>query len=165
MVGLIKAFDILLKKYKVDCKLVLGGKENPYYPEIRKTLLNLNLQKNIICPGFIPEKDLRIFYQNAELVVIPSFYEGFGLVGLEAMSLGKPVVCSDIPALREVFGPAALFFNPYNPSDTAEKIFKVLKDEKLKQDLINKGFEQIKKYSWKKMVQNTLEIYKEVLRK
>ncbi len=165
LVGLIKAFDILLKKYKVDCKLVLGGKENPYYPEIRKTLLNLNLQKNIICPGFIPEKDLRIFYQNAELVVIPSFYEGFGLVGLEAMSLGKPVVCSDIPALREVFGPAALFFNPYNPSDTAEKIFKVLKDEKLKQDLINKGFEQIKKYSWKKMVQNTLEIYKEVLRK
>jgi glycosyltransferase involved in cell wall biosynthesis len=163
LVGLIKAFDILLKKYKVGYKLVLGGKENPYYPEIKKTLLDLNLQKKIICPGFIQEKDLQIFYQNAELVVIPSFYEGFGLVGLEEMSFGKPVVCSDIPALREVFGSAAVFFNPYNPSDMAEKIFKVLKDEKLKQDLIAKGFKQVKKYSWKKMVQRTLEIYKKVL--
>ncbi len=164
LVGLIKAFNILLKKYNVDCKLVLGGKENLYYPEIKKTLLDLNLEKNIICPGFIPEKDLSAFYQNAELVVIPSFYEGFGLVGLEAMSLGKPVVCSDIPALKEVFGSAALFFNPDNPSDMAEKIFKVLKDKKIKQNLIAKGFEQIKKYSWKKMVQRTLEIYKEVLK-
>jgi glycosyltransferase involved in cell wall biosynthesis len=164
LIGLIKAFDILLKKYKVDCKLVLGGKENPYYPEIRKTWQSLNLKKNIVCPGFIPEKDLSIFYQNAELVVIPSFYEGFGLVGLEAMSFGKPVVCSDIPALKEVFGSAALFFNPYNPSDMAEKIFKVLKDKKIKQDLIIKGFKQIEKYSWEKMVQRTLEIYKEVLK-
>ena len=164
LVGLIKAFEILLKKYKVDCKLILGGRENPYYPEIKKTLLDLNLQKNIICPGFISEKDLPFFYQNAELVVIPSFYEGFGLVGLEAMSFGKPVVCSDIPALKEVFGSAALFFNPHNPSDMANFFLKVLKDEKIKQDLTSKGFEQIKKYSWKKMVQRTLEIYKKILK-
>ncbi len=163
LVGLIKAFDILLKKYKVDCKLVLGGKENPYYPEIRKTWQNLGLEKKVIRPGFISEKDMPFFYKSAKVVIIPSFYEGFGLVGLEAMSLGAPVASSDIPALREILGSAAVFFNPYNPSDMAEKIFQVLKNEKLKQDLIVKGFEQIKKYSWQKMAKRTLEIYREIL--
>jgi glycosyltransferase involved in cell wall biosynthesis len=163
LVGLIKAFDILLKKYKVDCKLVLGGKENPYYPEIRKTWQNLGLERKVIRPGFISEKDMPFFYKSAKVVVIPSFYEGFGLVGLEAMSLGAPVASSDIPALREILGSAAVFFNPYNPSDMAEKIFQVLKNEKLKQDLIVKGFEQIKKYSWQKMAKRTLEIYREIL--
>jgi len=164
LVGLIKAFDILLKKYKVDCKLVLGGKENPYYPEIRKTWQDLCLEKNIIRPGFIAKEELPFFYKSAELVVVPSFYEGFGLVGLEALSFGIPVVCSDIPVLREILGSAAIFFDPYNSFDMAEKIFKVLKDEKLRKNLIVKGFEQIKKYSWQKMAYQTLKIYQDVLR-
>ena len=163
MVGLIKAFDILLKKYKLNYQLVLTGEENPYYPEIRKTWQNLNLEKNIICPGFVSKKDLVRLYSRTSLCVIPSFYEGFGLVGLEAMSQGAPVVSSHILCLREILGNAAIFFNPYDANDMAEKLFLILSDENLKEKLIKQGFEQIKKYDWKKMAEKTLGIYKKAI--
>jgi len=82
MVGLIKAFNTLLRKYQLDYQLVLTGEENLYYPEIRKTWENLGLEKNIIRPGFVSKEELTCLYNEASLCVIPSFYEGFGLVGL-----------------------------------------------------------------------------------
>ncbi len=164
LAGLIKAFNLVLNKYHLDYDLVLGGEENPYYPEIRKTWESLGLGEKIIRPGFIKSEDLPIFYKIAKVAVIPSFYEGFGLVGLEAMASGLPVAASNCTALPEILGKAAAYFDPHNPEDMAEKINGILTDDDYKKNLIISGFEQIKKYSWKKMAEETLAAYQEVLR-
>lgn len=163
LVGLIKAFGALKNKYKLNYQLVLGGKEDPYYPEAKRTWENLGLGKDIIRTGFIDQEKMSLFYNAAEVFVIPSFYEGFGLIGLEAMACGTPVVSSDRTSLPEILGDAAVYFNPENYRQIAEKINMVLIDKKLYNELVEKGFEQIKKYSWEKMGKETVEIYESVL--
>ena len=163
LVGLVKAFDILKNKYKLNYQLVLGGKEDPYYPEVRKTWEKLGLEKKIIRTGFIKQEELPLFYNAAEIFVIPSFYEGFGLIGLEAMACGTPVVSSNKTSLPEVLGDAAIYFNPNNPEEMAEKMKLVLTDKKLYNELREKGFRQIRKYSWERMGRETMEIYGKIL--
>lgn len=163
LVGLIRAFNILRKKYKMDLELVFGGGEDSHYPEIRQTWQNLKLTKYLIRPGFIPEEEIPLFYQAASLFVNPSFYEGFGLVTLEAMTHGTPVVCSKTTSLPEVLGKAAVYFNPHDPEDMAQSIKRVLERPNLQEQLIKTGFEQVKRYSWQKMAEETLEIYDNVL--
>ena len=164
LVGLVKAFGILKNKYKLNYQLVLGGKEDPYYPEVRKTWEKLELKKEIIRTGFIDQEELPLFYNAAKIFVIPSFYEGFGLIGLEAMACGTPVVSSNKTSLPEVLGDAAIYFNPNNPEEMAEKMKLVLTDKKLYNELREKGFKQIRKYSWEKMGKEAMEIYKKVLK-
>ncbi len=164
LVGLIKAFGIVKNKYKLDYQLALGGEEDPYYPEIRKTWEELGLENDIIRVGFIDQKELDLFYNIAEVFVIPSFREGFGLVGLEAMACGTPVVASKTTSLPEILGEAAIYFDPRNPQEMAEKIKLVLTDKKLYNELIEKGFRQVKKYSWEKMGEETKKIYDEMSR-
>ncbi len=163
LVGLIKAFNLIINKYYLDCQLVLGGKEDPYYPEVRQTWKKLNLDNKIIRAGFISQEELPLFYNAADIFVIPSFREGFGLIGLEAMACGTPVVSSNKTCLPEVLGGAAIYFNPDNHQEMAEKIAKVIQDKNLKNDLIQKGFNQIEKYDWRKMAEETMEIYERIL--
>ena len=85
--------------------------------------------------------------------------EGFGLPGIEAMAIGTPVICSDIQVFREMYGNAAVMFNPNDSNDIAKKIKEVLGNEKLRKDLIAKGKKQASKYSWRKMAEQTLKIY------
>ena len=162
LVGLVKAFGVLKNKYKLNYQLVLGGKEDPYYPEVRETWEKLGLEKEIIRAGFIDQKELPLLYNAAEIFVIPSFYEGFGLIGLEAMACGTPVVSSNKTSLPEVLGDAAIYFNPNDPEEMAEKMKLVLTDKKLYNELRENGFKQIKKYSWEKMGKETIEIYKKI---
>ncbi|MDD3190205.1 MAG: glycosyltransferase family 1 protein [Candidatus Pacebacteria bacterium] len=162
LVGLIRAFAILRKEYALDISLVLGGKEDPYYPEVRKTWQELGVEEDIIRIGFIEQKELPLFYDAACIFVIPSFYEGFGLIGLEAMACGTPVISSDRTSLPEILGDAAIYFNPDNPQDMAEKIHMVFNDKKLYNELVEKGMKQVKKYSWDQMSQETLELYKKI---
>ena len=163
LVGLVKAFGILRNKYKLNYQLVLGGKEDPYYPEVREAWEKLGIGEDIIRTGFINQEDLPLFYSAAEIFVIPSFYEGFGLIGLEAMACGTPVVSSNKTSLPEVLGDAAIYFNPNNPEEMAEKMKLVLMDKKLYNEMREKGFRQIRKYSWEKMGEETMRIYKEIL--
>lgn len=111
----------------------------------------------------VADKELSMLYRNAQALVFPTLSEGFGLPGLEAMSAGTPVVCSDIPVLREVYGNAALYFDPKDSQDLANKIQHVLTNRMTRINLVNAGKTQIKKYSWRKMAKKTLNIYKEVL--
>ena len=161
LVGLIKAFDLIVNKYKINYQLVLGGKEDSYYPEVRQTWEKLSLGGRIIRAGFISQKELPLFYNMADIFVIPSFREGFGLIGLEAMACGTPVVSSNKTSLPEILGNAAIYFNPADYEEMAEKIAQVIQDENLKNSLIQKGFEQIEKYDWKRMAEETLEMYEE----
>ena len=162
--GLIKAFEIIKKQGNLDCQLVLGGQEDPHYPNIRQAIELSPVKQDIIIPGFISDLDLPLFYQAANLVAIPSFYEGFGLIGLEAMACGTPVVSSNAASLPEINGNAALYFDPKNPAEMAAKISAVLTDSNLKEQLIAKGLEHIKKYSWPDCARQTLQIYNEILK-
>ena len=162
LVGLIKAFGILKNKYKLDYQLVLGGKEDPYYPEVRETWEKLGLGSEIIRTGFIDQEDLPLFYNAAKLFIIPSFYEGFGLIGLESMACGTPVVSSDRTSLPEVLGDAAIYFDPKDSEEIAKKIKLVLTDEKLYNELKKKGFKQVEKYSWRKMGKETMGVYRKI---
>ncbi len=159
LVGLVKALFILRKKYKKDICLVLGGKEDKLYPEVRKTWEKLRLSKYIITPGFIDPKDMGDFLKNAEVFVLPSFLEGFGFGPLEALSYQTPCAVSETGALKESLGNAALFFDPQNPEDIAKKVNILLENKKIREKLIQNGKEVLKKYSWEECAKKTQKLY------
>ncbi|MDR1883539.1 MAG: glycosyltransferase family 4 protein [Prevotella sp.] len=128
-------------------------------PDLKKLTGN-----NIHLPGYIPDNQLQKMYRNALLSVYPSLYEGFGLPPLEAMTCGCPVICSDIPALREVSESAALYVDPYDVKDMTAKINLLLKEEDLRQTLRLKGMEQIKKYSWDRSAGQVYELVQKYMR-
>lgn len=113
--------------------------------------------------GHVSDEELAGLYKNAEAFVFPTLSEGFGLPGLEAMAAGTPVLCSDIPVLREIYGDAALYFNPKDPQDIADKIKMVLQNSKLRAELVAQGKKQASFYSWRKMAEQTLEVYNQTL--
>lgn len=113
----------------------------------------------ILITKFVSEEELDNLYKNASLFVFPSLCEGFGLPPLEAMKRGVAVISSNTACMPEILGDAALYFNPLDINDMADKIKKALISEDLRQNLIQKGFEQVKKYSWQQTAQKTLEIY------
>jgi len=161
--GLLKAFARLKEDLSGRYQLVLGGKEDPYYPEIKRAIRELDLEKDVITPGFISADELVLFYNACSLFVIPSFYEGFGLVGLEAFQCGVPVVSSNTTSLPEILGDAALYFDPCNEREMASVMEEALTNEETRIRMIKKGHEQGKKYSWEKMAAETHKIYLKVI--
>lgn len=141
--------------------LVVVCVRSVFLDRFQQKIKKMNEEKYVNLIGFVPDEDLVLLYQQAEAFVFPTLSEGFGLPGLEAMACGCPVVCSDIPVLREIYGEAAEYFDPLNPEDIAEKIGGVISDKKMRAGLIERGLEQVKKYSWSKMAQETLEVYKQ----
>jgi glycosyltransferase involved in cell wall biosynthesis len=106
---------------------------------------------------------LKWLHQNARAYVLPSLSEGFGLPGLEAMAHGCPLVSSNATCLPEVYGDAALFFNPNDEEDMALKIERILYDKQFVAELKKREAQQIKKYSWERMAEQTLNVYKRFL--
>ncbi len=159
LLGLIKAWKIFNAKYDAGYRLVLVGKENYFYRQLKNHSLLKDLPNKPIFTGFIPDEELPYFYKNASLYVFPSLYEGFGLPPLEAMQYDIPVISSDRSCLPEILKNAALYFNPENYEETAAAIQRGLTDENLRQNLINKGQNLLKNYSWEKTALQTLKIY------
>jgi glycosyltransferase involved in cell wall biosynthesis len=166
LIGLIRAFEKLKfinhKSKFLNLKLVIVGKPDPYYPEVPEAARNSSFKKDIILTGYVADEDLPALYQNAEVFVFPSFYEGFGLPPLEAMAFGCPVVSSNATSLPEVLGEAAVYFDPYNIDEMASKIAQVLSDRDLQKSLIEKGRKQVLKYSWRKMAEETVKVYNSI---
>ena len=123
-----------------------------------------NGYKNILFTDFIDDEQRDWLYTKCAAYIFPSLMEGFGLPGLEAMGYGAPVVCSNQTCLPEVYGDAAHYFDPMSVKDMADAIEDVLGSDVLRNSLIQKGYEQIKKYSWKRMAKQTYEVYERVLR-
>lgn len=142
--------------------LVLVGRMNPDTKANQALFKKLDY-KNIHFTGFIEDDQRDWLYTRAEAYVFPSLMEGFGLPPLEAMSYGTPVVSSNTSCMPEILGDAALYFNPKDSDDIADKVQRVLDSETLKKDLIKKGFSRIKKYSWRKMAEETHSIYLKAL--
>lgn len=110
--------------------------------------------------GFIPDDDKNVLISLADLLLLPSMYEGFGLPILEAQSCGTPVITSNISSMPEVAGKGALLIDPYNVEEIKEAIMKIKDDKKLRDDLIKKGFENVKRFSWEKTIEQTLRVYR-----
>ncbi len=160
VVGLIYAFEILRKKYKKDIFLILGGREDSFYPEVRKTWEDLDLGSDIITPGFIKNEEMGLFLENAEVFVLPSFVEGFGFGPLEALSYDTPVAVSDAGAIPEALGESALYFDPKNYEDIAKKINILLENKRMRKVMLKKGKEKLNKYNWNSCARKTIYFYK-----
>ncbi|MBU0721871.1 glycosyltransferase family 4 protein [Patescibacteria group bacterium] len=158
--GLIKVFFEINKKLP-GLKLILAGGEDYFY--IRLKQYAKKFSNNIIFLGHVPDSELKALYAKAALYVFPSFYEGFGLPPIEAMAHGLVVVSSNKTCLPEILGQAALYFNPEDEIDMKNKIEQALADEKLRENLRNRGYEQAKKYSWSRCTSQTLKVYKNCL--
>lgn len=158
---LINAFDVL-QKNDPDLHLVLIGKKYGPYLSHAKYIEKKQIP-NVIFTDFISDGQLRWCYENTRAHIVPSLSEGFGLPGLEAMQAGAPVVSSNATCLPEVYGDAALYFDPKNIDDMAEKISMVLGDKMLRGNLIRRGRAQATRYSWAKMAEQTLGVYRKAL--
>ncbi|MDP2934384.1 MAG: glycosyltransferase family 1 protein, partial [bacterium] len=144
--GLKKAYEILREKYPPASPAKRGGRG-----KIEHELVFAGVDKHVS-----EEKKWELL-KNADIMVYPSLYEGFGFPPLEAQSVGVPVVSSNISSLPEILASSALLVNPYNPEEIAEAIYRVLSDENLRNDLIKKGRENVKRFSWSKCAQETLK--------
>ncbi|MBI4064971.1 glycosyltransferase family 4 protein [Candidatus Gottesmanbacteria bacterium] len=140
-------------------KLVLVGKDDFFYRKLKERVEELSLSNQVIFFGEANDIQLKNLYTHAVALIFPSLMEGFGLPGLEAMAMGTPVVCSDIPVFHEIYGNAALYFDPRNPEDITTKLNTIISDNTLKNRLIEKGKNRTQAYEWSTMVEKTLRIY------
>ncbi len=162
---LAKAF-LVLSKQMPAIKLILVGQKEQYYEALEVKLSKIpEAKKSILITGFVPDEELKWLYENTAAYVFPSLSEGFGLPGLEAMIHGAPVVSSNATCLPEVYKDAAEYFDPKNVEEMADAIQKVLSDDKLRKRLIKRGNVVANSYSWRRMAEQTLDVYKEVLDK
>jgi glycosyltransferase involved in cell wall biosynthesis len=159
---LIKAFEIL-NTSQPKLNLILAGKKEQYYERLEHLAQYSSARDSIVFTDFIPDEQLKWLYKHAEAYVFPSLSEGFGLPGLEAMVHGCPVISSNATCLPEIYGDAAVYFDPTSAQDMADKITSVLTDGQLRDRLIVKGHAQAKKYSWRTMAEQTLAVYQKVL--
>jgi glycosyltransferase involved in cell wall biosynthesis len=158
---LIEAFAPLKRKYP-QLMLVMAGRKDANYERIEDNAY-VNGVKNLYFPGFVTENQLRWLYEHCEAYVFPSLSEGFGLPGLEAMRHGAPVISSNATCLPEIYGDAAQYFDPKDTAAITASIDKVLGDSGLRSELIEKGRAQVDGYSWRRMAEQTLDVYKKAL--
>jgi glycosyltransferase involved in cell wall biosynthesis len=164
---LIQAFEILVNKYSFGGQLVLVGKKDKFSEEISKLVSSMSLGEKVLLPGmrdYISDEETCGMRKECEAYVFPSLTEGFSLTPMEAQYFGKACAVSDIPIHREVYGDSVLYFDPQNIEDIAEKINLLLTNLDLRQDLINKGYKNVLKYSWDKTAEVTLGVFNDVLK-
>lgn len=148
--GIISAFEILKEKYDIPHKLVLAGKLGYGYDSIKFRILNSKFRKDIVELGFVKDEEKFDLIVGADVFLFPTFYEGFGIPVLEAQSVGVPVVASNISSLPEVSGDSALLVDPGKPEEIAESTYSLISDKALRDDIIRKGYENVKRFSWEK---------------
>lgn len=156
---LIGAFE-KIKKGKSDLKLVLAGEKAWMWESIVKRIAHSAYRNDIIITGTIPFEDIAVLYRNASVFIFPSLYEGFGIPVLEAFASKTPAILAENSSLLEIGGDAALYFNGKDSGDLADKIKDVIGNGDLRDNLIRKGNEQIKKFSWDKCARETIEFIK-----
>ena len=162
LVRLIEAFSELRRGDFDDVRLLIIGDEISKLPALRRAVHRHKLHKHVRFLGYLPDETLAILYRLASVFVFPSLYEGFGLPPLEAMASGTPVVTSNVSALPEVTGDAAVLADPYDVESIVEGIRRVLSDPELAAEMRRKGLIRAREFSWERSVAKTLEVYQQV---
>lgn len=161
--AIISAFNFLKQKYKVEHQLVLIGKKGWNYQPIFTAIENSPWKNEIHHLDYLSNELVALFYSKAEVFLYPSHYEGFGLPVLEAMTLGTPVITSNISSIPEVTGNAAILIDPNDHMQLAEAMLQVISDSQLRQKLINKGKIRADLFSWERTAKETLKAYKSII--
>jgi glycosyltransferase involved in cell wall biosynthesis len=170
--GLIEAFEILkdsiqhprLQRCSIcgqaasNIRLIITGSKGWLWKKVFKKASESKYKEDIIFTGPVSSKKLLELYQNAEVFVLPSFYEGFGLPILEAMANGVPVIAGNNSSMIEIVGEAGILINPYNPKEITEAIKKIIQDKNFKEKLVEKGLKQAKKFTWEKCAEKTIKV-------
>jgi len=148
--NLLKAFSIFKKRQKSSLKLVLAGRLAWKYDSFLEDLKKYKYRADVVMLGYLTEPDLALVMASAYAMVYPSFFEGFGVPVLEAMMCQVPVITSSHSSMEEIAGDAALYAEPGNFEEIAEKMMRLYKDENLRKQLIEKGSVVAAQYSWKR---------------
>lgn len=164
LIGLIRAYASLGKKYHQNFDLVISGGQGWLNTEIYKEVEKLKMSDSVKFIGYVDDEDLPYLYNSAEVFAYPSFYEGFGLPILEAMACGCPVITSNVSSMPEVGGHAVSYIDPKDTETIKKALESVLGDKKKQSNMTRNGLEQAKKFSWTKCAQKTFKIYESVNR-
>lgn len=163
--GLLNAFEECMRAHpELTHRLVFVGKETWYSKELHRAVAQSSIARRVHFTGFIDDSELVQFYGACELLVFPSFYEGFGLPILEAMACGRAVACSNTSAMPEVADAAAILFDPRSTREIARAIADVLLNPELRVRLERLGAQRASLFSWERAAQRTLEVYRRVAR-
>lgn len=160
---LAKAFDLFLEKYKFDMDLVIAGKVDQHYPEIKDQVMDISHRNRLVLTGYVEDSDQAALYQGAYAFITTSLHEGFGLPGLEAMRYGLPVLASNTEVFNEVYDNGAIYFDPLNPEDIAEHMKLVAQDNQFHAQMQQKSIARVQYFSWEEAAKNTLNLYYEAI--
>lgn len=157
---LLEALVLLNSQRNLDFHLAIVCARSVFSQRFSEKIHQYKLEKYVHLLGFVSDEELISLYSSAQAFVFPTFSEGFGLPGLEAMACGCPVICSDIPVLHEIYQGAALYFNPHDSLDIATKVRECLNYSlQKKENLVGKGYGLVKNYSWEKMTKEIISVY------
>lgn len=157
ILGIIEAYNkFRQKKLQFSNKLVLVGGAGFGFEKIANAIKASAFRNDIVLKGYVAESEKNDLLKNSSVFLFPSFYEGFGLPVLEAQNAGVPVIASNTSCLPEVLGQSAVFVDPKNSMEIATALEKVLGDEALRQNLIQAGLENVKRFFWEKCARETL---------
>jgi glycosyltransferase involved in cell wall biosynthesis len=159
LVNLVEAFAIALTRSPLPIRLKIIGSADSRYPEADQRIHDLNLAAHVDRIGYQSTAELVRSYQTASVTVLPSRYEGFGFPVVESMACGTPVICSDIPVLREVAGDSAIFASPDDVSALCDAIVRAVNDQTLREELIRAGLVRANRFTWMENARRTLELY------
>lgn len=160
IIALINAFIETQKHTNNINSLVLAGKPGYGYPRIKQIIEQNGENFNILHPGWIPEYDLPMLMNGARALILPSWYEGFGMPAIEAMACGTPVIASNAGALPEITGDAALLVSPDDEGELSYAMKEILIDEAMHKRLRDKGLERAKQFTWQACALKTWETLK-----
>jgi len=166
IIRLLESFELVLKELP-ELKLLVVGKKENFINGVTglKELIDMKkMDQNIIFSGYVEDEDLPAVYKNAELLVFPSLYEGFGLPPLEAMSAGIPVLASTSASIPEVCGDASMYADPLNITEIAWKMIEILKSDNIRNSLVQKGYLRAILFSWETSVQKHIKIINDLCR-
>ncbi len=163
LIRLVQAFDKMRRDRSGPKMLVLAGPNGWRYEEVYEVVNRLGLKNEVRFLGHVSDLELVLLYSLADVVALPSLYEGFGFALLEAMACGAPVVCSNAGGLPEVAGDAALLVTPTDTDALGTMLLRLLRNPKLRALLSKKGQTQAAKFRWEACAQNHLKLYEAVI--
>jgi glycosyltransferase involved in cell wall biosynthesis len=153
-----------LKKRGLPHRLVLVGDKAPGYTEVDERIAALGLEDDVVQTGFVPAADVPEFYRGADLLVFPSFHEGFGLPVAEAQACGCPVVATNAYAIPEVSGGAAeLVDDPRDAEEVAARAYAVLSDDGRRARLVDRGLDNVHRFRWERVTGDLVGAYADAL--
>ena len=157
-VNLIEAFGIFKERTKYPHRLVLAGADSRGAERVKEAAADSAYRNDIFFTGHFPGSSLPQLYAGADMVVLPSMYEGFGTGVLEAMASGVPVACAKAASLPEVAENAALYFDPHNAEEMADRMVTLMTNSEIQNECRQLGLERAKQFSWDVCARRTLEI-------